>query len=209
MKRYIEAEKLIAEIEKQKAAVEQNSIGRFTSIGFIKACDKILFTIASLQQEQPEPTCKTCGFYENNCPFTRGKLIPYPNKVCKDYTYSAMKVQSHFADTSKMEQSEGNNHINLPERIFLWEDEMKEFLAGKRKTVQIGINQDLVRGLLTYIRYDVAQEVVQPEVNFEKEIEEWFDVYREAWDYGEWSTNDIRRTARHFYELGLNARKEK
>ena len=45
------------------------------------------------EREQPEQTCKTCGFYENNCPFIRGKLIPYPNKVCKDYTYSAMKEQ--------------------------------------------------------------------------------------------------------------------
>ena len=46
-------------------------------------------------KEQPEQTCtcKTCGFYENNCPFIRGKLIPYPNKVCKDYTYSAIKEQ--------------------------------------------------------------------------------------------------------------------
>ena len=48
-----------------------------------------------LKQEQPKPTCKTCGFYENNCPFIRGKLIPYPNKVCKDYIHSAMKEQEH------------------------------------------------------------------------------------------------------------------
>lgn len=65
-------------------------------------------SIASVEmvKEQPEPTCKTCGFYENNCPFIRGKLIPYPNKVCKDYTYSAMKEQSQVADASKMEQPE-------------------------------------------------------------------------------------------------------
>lgn len=43
-----------------------------------------------LQPERPR-TCKTCGFYDNNCPFIRGKLIPYPNKVCIDYTYSAVK----------------------------------------------------------------------------------------------------------------------
>ena len=42
---------------------------------------------------QEKPTCKTCGFYENNCPFIRGKLIPYPNKVCKDYIHSVMKEQ--------------------------------------------------------------------------------------------------------------------
>lgn len=42
---------------------------------------------------KPEPTCKSCGFYENNCPYIRGKFIPYPKKVCKDYTYSVMTEQ--------------------------------------------------------------------------------------------------------------------
>lgn len=41
--------------------------------------------IRDLVQNYFKDTCKTCGFYENNCPFIRGKLIPYPNKVCKDY----------------------------------------------------------------------------------------------------------------------------
>lgn len=50
-------------------------------------------TIETIQQEQPAPTCKSCGFYENNCPFIRDTFKPYPNKVCKDYTYSAMKEQ--------------------------------------------------------------------------------------------------------------------
>lgn len=37
------------------------------------------------------PTCKSCGFYENNCPFIRGKFMPYPSKVCKDFTFSVIK----------------------------------------------------------------------------------------------------------------------
>lgn len=52
-----------------------------------------LLSILDTPQE-PEMSCKTCGFYENNCPFIRGKLIPYPNKVCKDYTFSAMKAEA-------------------------------------------------------------------------------------------------------------------
>ena len=40
-----------------------------------------------------QKTCKTCGFYENNCPFIRGTFKPYPNKVCGDYTYSVLKEQ--------------------------------------------------------------------------------------------------------------------
>ena len=38
----------------------------------------------------------------------------------------------------------------------------------------------------------------QPEVDLEKEINAWLDS----------GTYTIRETARHFYELGLNARKE-
>ena len=56
--------------------------------------DWVLPLIDVLQREQPEPpTCKSCGFYENNCPFIRDKFIPYPNRVCKDYTFSVMKEQ--------------------------------------------------------------------------------------------------------------------
>ena len=48
---------------------------------------------AEWQRERTAPTCKSCGFYENNCPFIRDTFKPYPNKVCKDYTYSVMKEQ--------------------------------------------------------------------------------------------------------------------
>ena len=47
----------------------------------------------TLPDEPVEKTCKTCGFYENNCPFIRDKFIPYPNKVCKDYTFSTLKAE--------------------------------------------------------------------------------------------------------------------
>ena len=40
-----------------------------------------------------KPTCKSCAFYENDCPFIRGKFIVYPNKVCKDYTFSTLKAE--------------------------------------------------------------------------------------------------------------------
>ena len=53
----------------------------------IATCVDILAFIDSL----PKLTCKSCGFYENNCPFIRGKFIPYPNNICKDYTYSVLK----------------------------------------------------------------------------------------------------------------------
>ena len=50
----------------------------------------------------------------------------------------------------------------------------------------------------------------QPEVNWEKEI---YDTCRRYWirgnfDVAELDKHDIENIARHFYELGLNARKE-
>ena len=53
---------------------------------------------AEWQREQSAPTCKSCGFYENNCPFIRDTFKPYPNKVCKDYTYSVMKKKEQTED---------------------------------------------------------------------------------------------------------------
>ena len=106
MNRYIDAEKLTTIIEEIKAQQDQ-WINRYhdpVNQGISNVLTEILSIITSLRREQspiadaskmeqPEATCKTCGFYENNCPFIRGKLIPYPNKVCKDYNYSAVKEQ--------------------------------------------------------------------------------------------------------------------
>ena len=49
------------------------------------------------QEKHSDPTCKTCRFYENNCPFIRGKFVPYPSRVCKDYIYSVPKEQKMLA----------------------------------------------------------------------------------------------------------------
>ena len=56
---------------------------------------------------KPEPTCKSCGFYENNCPYIRGKFIPYPKKVCKDYTYSVMTEVDLEKFTDKIKTFQG------------------------------------------------------------------------------------------------------
>lgn len=109
------------------------------------------------EKKPVEPTCKTCVFYENDCPFTRGKFMPYPNKVCKDYTYSDMKVQhskpfscghENGGDSEKQEQPSlpynldeaaekyGRENIILPEYYndgdidFYAEETGKVFKAG-------------------------------------------------------------------------------
>lgn len=49
--------------------------------------------INALPDEPVEKTCRSCVFYENDCPFTRDKFMPYPNRVCKDYTFSTLKAE--------------------------------------------------------------------------------------------------------------------
>ena len=83
------------------------------------------------KQEQPsEKTCKNCGFYENNCPYIRGKFIPYPSKVCKDYTYSVIKEQEQPCDTCTNDKGcvtckdgelwEGKPEVDLEKEIKTW-----------------------------------------------------------------------------------------
>lgn len=65
------------------------------------------------------------------------------------------------------------------------------------------------KGLIDAI--DLAEQAInslqqeQPEVDLEKEIEEYFPEWA---FYIEWNYDDMIEVARHFYELGLNARKE-
>lgn len=90
MKRYIDADLLKAEVERR---ITDNTFG-----AKLELID-ILAWLDSLRQEQPsEKTCKNCGFYENNCPYIRGKFIPYPSKVCEDYTYSVIKEQEQSCE---------------------------------------------------------------------------------------------------------------
>ena len=48
----------------------------------------------------------------------------------------------------------------------------------------------------------------QPEVDLDKEIEEWIIKGREDFELDGWVAMGVDCIARHFYELGLNARKE-
>ena len=89
--KYIDAERLKAEIKRLQC--EQGFEDGMEERGYQFAIKDILDIIDSLQQEEPAPSCRTCGFYENNCPYIRGKLIPYPSRVCNDYTYSVIKAQ--------------------------------------------------------------------------------------------------------------------
>lgn len=109
---------VMALLKSAESFISDKQVEKLRGLGYGPDYDTVEGRYSKLlryQQEQPEggcsgkpndllseqePTCKTCDYYENDCPFTRGKFIVYPNKVCKDYT------QSHFANVGKMEQPE-------------------------------------------------------------------------------------------------------
>ena len=72
-------------------AVEDQNPGNYTFWdGFHNCAENILREVEEPQTVEPSAaTCTTCVFYENNCPFVRGKFVPYPSRVCKDYTCTA------------------------------------------------------------------------------------------------------------------------
>lgn len=91
-----------------------------------------------------------------------------------------------------------------------------EYWWEERGWIMIPPNTTLkgIESLLEQIKKKLQQE--QPEVDLEKEIDEYFALWRQgASDEGCFNANsqlvsiyDCYRIAHHFYELGRNARKE-
>lgn len=75
----------------EQQAVEDNDQENYIFWqGFQNCAENILREVEEPQTVEPsDATCTTCVFYEDNCPFVRGKFVPYPNRVCKDYTCAA------------------------------------------------------------------------------------------------------------------------
>ena len=157
--KYIDAEKLKAEIERRKRFYER--------------------TQERLHQDDPE--------------FSTSYAIASALKELRSFIISLQQKQP--------ETPSGEEVMNMCNQILI--DWVKE---GKTPEEREQREQAHIRFFELYDEY--MQE--QQEGDLEKEIEQWFDLsgISEAWENGEWSTNDIRSTARHFYELGLKAIKE-
>ena len=149
--KYIDAEKLIAEIEDRLhcngAFDEVGDYGWHYDKGMVDAYNHIKEFITSLQQEQPE--------------------------------VDLVAELKHHISTTPKEQLEKEWKELEP-----WGNigpTVQEFLYGK-----------------------------QPEVDLEKEIEEWWQnwVSPPRNEYAVFNKEEFINIVRHFYELGLNARKE-
>ena len=107
-------------------------------------------------EEPVEKTCKTCGFYENNCPFIRGKFIHYPSKVCKDYTFSTLKAEQEPVSEDLEDELENyygripddEDTINAARHFAEWQ---------KAKMMEGAVDYKIVNNLAAYpvIYYEV------------------------------------------------------
>lgn len=74
------------------------------------------------------------------------------------------------------------------------------------------LGDDVAKGALDYVLEEIIPSLQQeqPKVDLEEEFHRWLSKEKEEWGgeippYGDYGLFDI---ARHFYELGLDARKE-
>lgn len=105
------------------------------------------------------------------------------------------------------------NGKTTPKKIFVWQNELEEFMAHKRTQIQIGVNQDKLPGLLGYVYESDFNDVVNQLQNGCNAINlmHYLDAYRkdgkmclsnmecvqieEYWQQGNWAgiINYIRK----------------
>lgn len=174
-------DKIRAEIERLKKYAEESKKDwineGYNQNAFAEDCritsfNKLLSFLDTLE-EQEQPTCKSCGFYENNCPYIRGKYIPYPNKVCIHYAFSIQKAED--------------------EQMFEMMKELDEKIAKASKSwkgVDVDEYMDEVRG-----REPVSEDFVEEVRQYYSNNCTW-DALKQP------MLSIITRCARHFAEWG-------
>ena len=197
--RLIDAEKLIAEIEKRQ---EELSDHNFHSMA--EEYDNILDIIASLQQEQPEA---------QNGKFVFPKYLYARTKDNKtiDMSYASQDmtaVEYIRNDFVEQEQSENKEKImNFFDAIGDCGFSQHDILLLKNIWKEAGCPPPKSQ-------IADASKMGQPEVDldfrvFGKEMDAVFNLPKEVTENTEENPlNWEYAIARHFYELGLNARKE-
>ena len=90
-------------------------------------------------QGAAKPTCKTCRYYENDCPQIRGKFAPYPSRVCKDYSDTMAQAQPVPAD--------------VPEAAKKYADE--QLLGHNRELAESGHTRHFKMGYVCFAGYEI------------------------------------------------------
>jgi len=219
MNKYIDAEKLIAEIERYKQGA---AIARFDNAGEnadyfqgkVDLCDDLTHIITSLQQEQPEglhftplnrliqkiPSEKWNDSTNNYAKKLRDCLIKEgylkDAKVLQDYISYMNGNNVPMATMDEQEQPEVDLVAELEHHLATTPNEQ---LEKEWKELEPWNNIGPTVQEFLYGK--------QPEANLEKIIGQTYHDGSVA-DTSDMDLVDYENIALHFYELGLNARKE-
>ena len=210
MSKYIDAEKLKAEIERRRGifaeivAEERNEEAAYFR-GKEVAYDEIFALITSLQQEQPAKRgYKDC----NGCEYNRSlsDQIGWTFRGCFGGDYNGKPIAEielcPLKVAAQQEQPDNEDIDKVAQELYghLYELKRRNNVPTNLYDKQEIIN--LWKAGVEYAYNHPKQE--QPEADLEKEINDFFNTT------GVPVTADaLRETARHFFELGLNAIKEK
>lgn len=191
--KYIDSEKLIAEIKRQiESAAQKTDI--FYSVDDVEnekkyddernVLERLLKLVTSLQQEQPNNMIQWTG---NNL------------KEVIDFTGKSPKFGEWFKSWDELE-SYVHSHGDI---LKLFSDDGSHF--------EVPVGAWIVKTPDGYNVPSVARFIhakqEQPEVDLEKEILDWIGD-EDSCKNGEWTWYECNKMLRHFYELGLNAKKE-
>ena len=179
MSKYIPADKLKAEIERQQRKLillsntEQVDMRRDCALQN-GVYDNILGIINSIQQEQP--------------------------KLYKDESLGSPDYERGF--------KHGRDYQAYVERKYI-KNRVIEYLVNKGYPVSTNVEIPTYQETFDMIKNatEYANQQEQPEVDLEKEIADWIGD-EETCKNGKWTFYECDRMIRHFYELGLNARKK-
>ena len=201
MNKYIDAEKMITFLEKEKA---ENIIGGDYSDGVLDTCDNILAFIDALQQEQQEELNEELEKqkYDRMKPIydARDSFESALAKAWKEYNDSGSRTvdgcEDNYVECAHAKGfREGylfgiGKPMSQSEDVFkIWGTTEKEYLANSMDKVHLEME------LSTYLKDWEDDEEIGLHLSTDN-------------GYITIELDDIRDLARHFYELGLNARKE-
>lgn len=104
-----------------------------------------------------------------------------------------------------------NKFIDAEKLIAEIERQQRRLMVLSSNTKQVDMKRDcaLQNGVYSSILIFInSLQQEQPEVDLDKEVEEWIIKGREDFELDGWVAMGVDCIARHFYELGRNARKE-
>lgn len=221
MSKYIDAEKLKAEIERLKETNKVLSTRQLSEYlqggiyGFDLAVEKILSIISSLQQELVDMGEVSDGYHTFNELYYYRMLYnaAFFNLLPKEWVHKSKRHHTGeecfgggwFIVMANLPTGQISNHYELKDwDLFqIPEKEIADEWDGHTP-------QEAAERLHKYLQQE------QPDINLEEEVKKYFDGYWPGMKTPEacnhqmvFTTPAIMRMIEHFYELGLNARKEK